>query len=884
VVSVEPLHTGPAMADPDVVGHKFARQTVLRAAGFPVPEFFCVPVGAFDAALAAIRSTESLQDTDDSARAAAWRVALTTRGVPEPLGDRLLAAFDRLVGPAGRAAVRACVVGDGEDSADDPFAGMSDSFLDVGRDALVARVAECWASAFTGRAVAYRELRGADPCGARVAVGVQRMVPAERSFVAFSRDPRTGADRRVVAAAHGLGEGVVQELADIDHFVHDPADGRVERTVVPKHRMVASDAARAGGPRVREVPARLVAGPVLRDAEVREIGALAARVAAHFGAPQDIEGALTADGGIALVQARPIVFAEPAPEADSAAGPGVIWTNHNLTESFPGVTCALTYSQAQEFYEVCFTGFYRRMGVPARLRRRHAGELARLVGLLDGRVYYQLDAWYALHALLPGWRRVRAMWQRTMGLSGDEAAGAPPLPRSRPLATARALPRATASLLAHPFAVRRFLAWWDELAATTGDLDGLPPEELVRRYRRMWAEFAGQWPVTLLNGYFLLLCLTATQKLLARWANGDPALLVGLLPGGPENRSLQALRSALRLATRFRRDPRVVAALAAGTDREVHDQVAAGQFGTGAATALAEHLRRYGDRTVHDLKLEVRTPRQDPWLLIGVLRPLVAAGGTAEGNRAAERDARRDGVRRLRRACPSPARRVVLGLLVRVLRRFVKAREDTRLCRSQLYGISRDILYRLGRTLAEDGRLADAGDVVHLRVPEVLGAIDGTGGSAGLPALVAQRRAELETWQAKPAPPAYLSPHGPGRDAARVTAAPGDVLRGLASSRGVVRAPAAVVLDPTVPVEDCRDRILVARETDPGWLYLMTAAKGIVVERGSLLSHTAITGRLLGIPTVVAVPDATTLIADGRLIELDGAAGTVRLVRTEESQ
>ncbi len=58
--------------------------------------------------------------------------------------------------------------------------------------------------------------------------------------------------------------------------------------------------------------------------------------------------------------------------------------------------------------------------------------------------------------------------------------------------------------------------------------------------------------------------------------------------------------------------------------------------------------------------------------------------------------------------------------------------------------------------------------------------------------------------------------------------------------------------------------------------------KGIVVERGSLLSHTAITGRLLGIPTVVAVPGATTAIADGGWIELDGAAGTVRLLHGEE--
>ncbi len=46
-------------------------------------------------------------------------------------------------------------------------------------------------------------------------------------------------------------------------------------------------------------------------------------------------------------------------------------------------------------------------------------------------------------------------------------------------------------------------------------------------------------------------------------------------------------------------------------------------------------------------------------------------------------------------------------------------------------------------------------------------------------------------------------------------------------------------------------KIIVARMTDPGWVFLMAAAAGLIVERGSLLTHTAIIGRELGIPTIV---------------------------------
>jgi pyruvate,water dikinase len=220
------------------------------------------------------------------------------------------------------------------------------------------------------------------------------------------------------------------------------------------------------------------------------------------------------------------------------------------------------------------------------------------------------------------------------------------------------------------------------------------------------------------------------------------------------------------------------------------------------------------------------------------------------------------------------------------MRVFTKAREDTRFCRTELYGLSRRVLFRLGEELAEAGHLDDAGDIIDLTVQEVLGAFDGTLAGLDLRQRVAQRRAVRERHTTLPAPPSrQVTTSGTAlatpRPAATETAADnGDgVLRGLASSAGVVRARAKVVLHPSsVPPEACQDAILVARETDPGWLFLMTAAKGLVVERGTLLSHTAITGRLLGVPTVVAVAGATERIPDGALIELDGAAGTVRVI------
>jgi len=62
-------------------------------------------------------------------------------------------------------------------------------------------------------------------------------------------------------------------------------------------------------------------------------------------------------------------------------------------------------------------------------------------------------------------------------------------------------------------------------------------------------------------------------------------------------------------------------------------------------------------------------------------------------------------------------------------------------------------------------------------------------------------------------------------------------------------------------------------------MFLMLAAKGLIVERGSVLSHTAIIGRELGIPTIVGVDGATDRIESGDEIEMDGSTGQILIRR-----
>jgi pyruvate,water dikinase len=72
--------------------------------------------------------------------------------------------------------------------------------------------------------------------------------------------------------------------------------------------------------------------------------------------------------------------------------------------------------------------------------------------------------------------------------------------------------------------------------------------------------------------------------------------------------------------------------------------------------------------------------------------------------------------------------------------------------------------------------------------------------------------------------------------------------------------------------------VIVCPSSNPSWVPVFAIAGGLVTNTGGLVSHAAVVAREFGLPAVVGTGDATARIADGRLVEIDGSAGTVRLL------
>lgn len=796
-----------------------------------------------------------------------WRIPPWIAVVPSPGGDagqpiderQLDAALDAIAEGHATFAVRSSARD--EDGAGHSFAGQYETHLFVPRSEVVARIRDVWRAANAARVAAYRRERGLAGDGLLPTVLVQRMLDPEAAGVAFSADPVSG--RRavcVVGATRGVGERLVSGEVDGDSW------------------RVASDGT--------IVERSAAAEPSLADAQVREVAALARQVERRRGVPQDIEWAW-ADGALWLLQARPITSLATLPDPDAAP---TLWDNSNIAESYGGVTTPLTFSFARMVYEEVYRQFCRIVRVPEHRIDGADDALRAMLGLVRGRVYYNLVSWYRVLALLPGYTLNRRFMEQMMGVKEGipealEARVRPPTGGGRLAEWGNVLRTVTGLIGAHrrlDADVAAFHRRLDEALATGGDLARLRADELVAHYRELERRLLTRWDAPLVNDFFAMIHYGALRALATTWCGDEDGTLQNALVGGDGGIiSAEPARRIVELSRRVAAHPALAAALADGSAAEAHRALAAHPE---LRQAVDDYLVTFGDRCLDELKLETATLDDDPLPLLRAIGRGAAVRAVAAPTTAA-RPSQREGAERRAMAALSgrPLRRVLFRWVLGHARRRVRDRENLRFERTRVFGRVRRIFVELGRRYAAIGLIDDPRDVFWLTVDEALGAADATTATMDLRAVAAARRAEFERYAGMDAPPDRFLTRGPVHPDTRLepagaaveeAPASGDRRKGLGCYPGRVRGVVRVVRDPR-GAELRPGEILVAERTDPGWVLLFPAASALLVERGSLLSHAAIVARELGLPAVVSVPGVTSWLRTGDVVELDGETGLV---------
>ncbi len=902
-------------------GGKAANLARMTQAGFRVPAWFCLAAPAFEAFISQHGLRDELMPQGDRADFARQVEELfLAKPLPAHVEDDLLCTIE-LTGLAEKfLAVRSS--GIEEDSPTASFAGQFSSFLfQKGREAVVDSVRRCWASAFSERALTYRQQQGLPIDGIRVAVVIQEMIDADTSGAAFSRDPTAPLDRDkiIVEALYGLGEGLVSGALDSDQFSVDRQSHAIEAKTAPKAQ--AFHRRPQGGIQLKPVPAEAQTRPCLSDQQIRSVAQQALLLEELMELPQDCEWAFDRDGELFILQTRPITTLPPQAFYDKEVlgQHYVLWDNANIIESYEGITSPLTFSFASRAYREVYIQFCHIMRIPEHVVEQQEGMFRNMLGLIQGRIYYNLINWYRLIRMLPVAGTSDAFMETMMGVRQslrpelsslfDELQQPPRRSRLRGLAV-------TAATIGHFIRLDRTVDEFQSRFAAIFessrrlDFDAMSLNALLEQYTSIEDQLLKRWHAPIVNDYLCMIFFGLLKKLTENWIIPDdsepgtadrPAHEVGaaaslqndLLCGEGGLVSTAPTRMLMKIAGQVDAgDPQTRDWFVDSPPLQVWREL---DTAPDVAPMVRRFLDLYGFRSVNELKLEEPDLHDDPSFVISAIARYVRDRSyDIDAMIAREKAIRSAAERRIDTALP-PWKRPLYRWVLKQARRTVRQRENLRFDRTKIFGLARHLFRAVGLQLHRLHVLEAADDVFYLTLDEIFAFVEGRLAVTDLGGLANFRRAEYRNFHQAPSPPdRFLTQGAVGAWAQRpqlldaadlLRPAPGqggtddpNLLTGTPCCPGVVEAPVLVARTPA-EAEQLDQQILVTARTDPGWVPLYPSCAGLLIERGSLLSHSAVVARELGLPTIVGISGGLMQkVQTGQCVRMDAGKGEVRIL------
>ena len=571
---------------------------------------------------------------------------------------------------------------------------------------------------------------------------------------------------------------------------------------------------------------------ILKEDLALKIAELSESVTGVLGDLLDIEFAVK-DGEIFILQARDITTLN--------ADDPVVLDNSNIVESYPGLSLPLTISFVDMVYSGVFRGLAYRVLKNRKELAKREDVISNMTGHANGRIYYKISNWYTVIKFLPFSKKIIPLWQEMLGVKtktyddGDL--------KLNPFVRIGTYFNSFAELTSAPRKMRRLNTSFTEVNEDfyKNFREDLTPAELIKMFGGVKEKLLKNWDVTLLNDMYAFIYTGLLKSRLKKKYHLDEGRINSLISGITDIESMKPVKALIKLASE-----------------------------DGSEEKKREYIELYGDRNLEELKLESRTFRSSPELLdkrIEELKEDPARLAAVQERFAKEHkeDMPRDllTVICLKRCCKGIANR-----------------EISRLNRSRIYGIVRLIIDTMAKQYKMSGYIANEEDIYMLTLDEVFALAEE---AKDMKEIVDERKARYDAFNVLPA---YSRLIFADKEFDRAVISIGtfdrekssDVLQGVPCSAGIAEAEALVIKD-VKDAKDVKGKILVAKMTDPGWVFLLASASGIISEKGSLLSHTAIISRELGIPAVVGVNEATDLIRSGDIIRIDGTTGKIETVR-----
>ena len=552
-----------------------------------------------------------------------------------------------------------------------------------------------------------------------------------------------------------------------------------------------------------------------------------------------------------------------------------IYTRGNVGEVFPDVVTPLGWSLLGPTAEVGWRDAYRTLGVT---RRADFTQDMEILGIFNGYCYLNASILRVSGVRAPG-SSPEAVDQQLIGDSS-----APPYEERRG-------DNALSCRLRMLRSVRKMLRQSDmpQLALETKELAEShlrrrppldAPDEVLLDYitstfltdiRTMFASHINlTTQSSLVVGYLAWLCLRA----------GDLGLLVGVSTDLGDVESAAPAEAMWELSRLVRANPATIATFDVGIeglDQRLRATPGAADFVARFDDFLIEH----GHRGPNEWELASTTWRTEPAIALVAIDRMRLTGD----ERAPEHQRQRAAA--IREAATAEMvdnlsfiDRRSFSMVIEASAALARGREMTRNQNIVVVNAAREVLYELAQR-AQRGGGVNPEAAFMLEWDDFVRYLEDP--APYLPTIA--ERDELRCMLDVVNPPFVIASEVLTIDellsasAKEYTIVPeGTELQGNAGSPGVARGRARIVRHPSEPGDLCQGDILIAPLTDPSWTPLFLAASGVVVDVGATVSHAVVVSRELCIPCVIGVHDATEIIPDGAIVEIDGSSGVVRVI------
>lgn len=770
-----------------------------------------------------------------------------------------------------------------EDSGEHSFAGQFLTRLNVKREKVKEAVQEVFAS-YAG-SLDYKEKANRGKAeydlkqqGKAETVLIQEMLFPEKSGVLFTKNPKGILSEMVVVLGQGLGDKVVEDQENVLTYHYFPGECLYQE---------------GHGQSCLSEQAQESPGLGLDEEELKTLFTLGERIEELFQKPMDIEFAIE-KGKIYILQARAITTLD-------MHLPTRILDNSNISESFPGICLPLSESFAGEMYSGIFTSLGRRF-----LGKRvssYEAVFQRMVGGFSGRMYYEISSWYDILRLLPFSGKIIPVWQGMLGVSNEEISFSKKKPGFF-------LKCRIALLFCYYFIVSQrkmkeldkfFQERYASYSKRVDEEEEAPA--LYRIFLEMKEDLLREWDITLMNDMVSFISTHLYGKKTA-------FSLETMKPV----RALSALKAVARKH---------------GLDSEEYRR------------EKKSYISAYGDRIEGELKLETRTYRSneellDRWILDALETEETDRAGLPEAGHSiqkayGEKDrfekdsieidfAEKDCEETSRMEKPSEQKQRK-SFLYRLAESSCNNREISRLHRTRCFGLMRRIVDKIGeKTIGFDVYYLSLDELkeflfsgkdfslkiarekelrkAYERLPvlsrvKLLGKVDRDPLAGEIRVLSYEsfkEKGNIEGQIEKPGRDGMLGNTGhirqmekAGKKDKEAGNAKTRVFFGRGVSKGIFRGEVLKIKSlQEIRVAEAKGKILLSYSTDPGWFPYLDMASGLITERGSLLSHSAILARELEKPAVVNIPKIMEELQSGDIVEIDGDLGICSVIKQKE--